>query len=59
MNKKFDHIISAALRDTKANDSYISKFNHFSLTFSFLTPKERYAHPYCVTHKTNPHIHLL
>ena len=41
MNKKNDQIISAALRDTKALDSYFSKFNHFSLTFNFLTPKER------------------
>ena len=40
MNKKYDHIISAALRDTKAYDSYFSKINHFSLTFNFLTPKE-------------------
>ena len=40
MNKKNDHIISAALRDTKAYDSYFSNINHFSLTFSFLTPKE-------------------
>ena len=40
MNKKNDHIISAALRDTKAYDSYFGKFNHFSLTFSFLTTKE-------------------
>ena len=41
MNKKYDHIISTALRNTKAYDSYFSIFNHFSLTFNFLTPKER------------------
>ena len=42
--KKYDHIISAALRDTKAYNSYFSKLNHFSLTFNFLTPKERDIH---------------
>ena len=42
--KKYDLIISAALRDTKAYDSYFSKFNHFSLTVNFLTPKERDLH---------------
>ena len=40
MNKKYDHIISTALRDTKTYDSYFRKINHFSLTFNFLTPKE-------------------
>ena len=37
----YDHIIYTTLRDTKAYDSFFSKFNHFSLTFNFLTPKER------------------
>ena len=41
MNKKFDHDISRALCDTKAYDPFFNKFNHFSLTFNFLTPKER------------------
>ena len=36
--------MSTALRDTKAYDSYFSKFNHFSLTFNLLTPKERDLH---------------
>ena len=37
LNKK----ISAAIRDIQAYDSYFNKFNNFSLTFRFLTPKER------------------
>ena len=41
MNKKYDNDISTALRDTKAYTSDFNKFNHFSLTFNFLTPKER------------------
>ena len=40
MNNKYDNIFSTALRDTKAYDFYFNKFNHFSLTFKFLTPKE-------------------
>ena len=43
-NKKYDIIVSTALRDNKAYDSYFNKFNHFSLTFNFLTPKERDLH---------------
>ena len=37
--KKYDNVISAALHDIHAYDSYFNKFNHFSLTFQFLTPK--------------------
>ena len=44
MNKKFDHVISAALCVTKAYDPYFKKCNHFSLTVNFLTPKERDLH---------------
>ena len=44
MNEKYDHIISAAVRDTKTYHSYFSKFNNFSLTFNLLTPKERDLH---------------
>ena len=33
MNKKFDQIISTALRDTKAYDPDFNKFNQISLTF--------------------------
>ena len=44
MNKKYHHVISTALRDTKAYDSYFSKLNHFPLAFNFLTPKERDLH---------------
>ena len=44
MNKKYDHITSTALRNTKANDPYFDKFDHFSLTFNFLAPKEQDLH---------------
>ena len=43
-NKKFDHVISTALCDIKAYDPYFNKFNLFSLTSNFLTPKERNLH---------------
>ena len=39
LNKKYNNVISAALRDIHAYDSYFNKFNHFSRTFHFLTPK--------------------
>ena len=42
--KKYNHIINTALRDTKAYDSYFKKFNQFSLTFTFLTSKDRDLH---------------
>ena len=38
---KKDQIISAALRDIQAYDSYFKKFNNVPLTFLFLTPTER------------------
>ena len=41
LNQKYDNVISATLRDIHAYDTYFNKFNHFSLTFHFLTPKER------------------
>ena len=41
MNRKFDHVISAALCDTQAYDSNFNKFNCFALTFHFLSPKRR------------------
>ena len=44
MIKKQDTIISTALKDTKAYNSYFDKFNHFSLTFDFLTPKKLDLH---------------
>ena len=44
MNKKFDHIFFTELRDTKTSDPYFNKFNHFSLNFIFLSPKERDLH---------------
>ena len=40
LDKKYDHVISAALRDIQEYVSYFNKFNNFSLTFHFLTPKE-------------------
>ena len=44
LDKKYDHVISAALRDIQAYDSCFNKFNNFSPTFHFLTPKERDLH---------------
>ena len=44
LKKKYDNVISSALRNIHAYDSYFNKFNHFSLTFHFLTPKERDLH---------------
>ena len=44
MNKKFDHFISTALRDTKTCDTFFQIINHFSLLFNFLTLKELYLH---------------
>ena len=40
LNKKYDKFISAALRNTNAQESYFNKLNHFSLAFHFFTPKE-------------------
>ena len=44
LNKKNDKVISAALRNTNAYESYFNIFKHFSLTFHFLTPKGRDLH---------------
>ena len=44
LNKKYANVISAALREIHAYDSNFNKVNHFSLTFHFLTPKERDLH---------------
>ena len=44
MHKNYDNFISTALRDTKAYNSNFIKFNHFSLTFIFLKPKESDLH---------------
>ena len=44
LNKRYDNVISAALRDIHAFDSYFNKTNNFSLTFHFLTHKERDLH---------------
>ena len=43
-DKKPDHIISEALIDIQAYESFYDKFETFSLTFHFLTPKERDLH---------------
>ena len=52
LDKKYDHVISAAIRDIQDYDSYFIKFNIFSLTFHFLTPKERDLH-FTQHHVTN------
>ena len=44
LDKKHDHIISEALIDIQAYESFHDKFQIFSLTFHFLTPKERALH---------------
>ena len=44
LDKKYDHVISTALRGIQASDLYFNKLKHFSLTFQFLTPKERDLH---------------
>ena len=43
-DKKHDHIISEALADIKAYETFNDKFQLFSLTFHFLSPKERDLH---------------
>ena len=44
LDKKHDHIISEALIDIQAYESFYAKFETISLTFHFLTPKERDLH---------------
>ena len=44
MDKKHDHIISEALIDIQTYESFYDKFETFSQTFHFLTPKERILH---------------
>ena len=61
-NKKYDNVISAALRDIYAYDPYFNNLNHFSLTFHFLTPRERdlhFSHDITLRTKKNLHVHLL
>ena len=41
LDKKHDHIISEALSDIKRYEPFHENFQTFSLTFHFLTPKER------------------
>ena len=41
LDKKHDHIISEALSDIQAYESFHEKFQTFSLTFHFLAPKQR------------------
>ena len=43
-DKKHDHIISEALVDIQAWESFYDKFQLFSLTFHFLSPQERDLH---------------
>ena len=44
IDKKHDHIISEALSDIQAYETFHEKFETFSQTFHFLTPKERDLH---------------
>ena len=44
IDRKFDHIISEALNDIQAYESFKDKFQLFSLTFHFLAPHERDLH---------------
>ena len=43
-DKKHDHIISEALVDIQAYETFYNKFQLFSLTFHFLSPQERDLH---------------
>ena len=43
-DRKFDHIISEALTNTQAYESFKESFQIFSLTFHFLAPHERDLH---------------
>ena len=43
-DRKFDHIISEALSNTQAYESFKERFQIFSLTFHFLAPHERDLH---------------
>ena len=43
-DRKYDHIISEALADIQAYESFHDKFQLFSLTFHFLSPHERDLH---------------
>ena len=43
-DRKHDHIISEALVDIQAYESFYDKFQLFSLTFHFLSPQERDLH---------------
>ena len=43
-DRKYDHIISEALNDIQAYESFKDKFQLFSLSFHFLAPHERDLH---------------
>ena len=43
-DKKHDHFISEALADIQAYETFYNKFQLFSLTFHFLSPKKRDLH---------------
>ena len=43
-DRKYDRIISEALNDIQAYESFTDKFQLFSLTFHFLAPHERDLH---------------
>ena len=48
-DRKFDHVISEAIIDMQAYESFKEKFQLFSLTFNFLAPHER---DFCTAHTT-------
>ena len=61
-DRKFDHIISEALTDTQAYESFKERFQIFSLTFHFLAPHERdlhCSHDIMLRTKQTPHIHII
>ena len=62
-DRKFDHVISEALTDMQAYESFKEKFQLFSLTFHFLAPHERdlrTAHmTLCYALNKPTHIHII
>ena len=43
-DRKFDHVLSEALTDMQAYESFKERFQLFSLTFNFLAPHETHIH---------------
>ena len=61
IDRKYDHIISEALTDMQAYESFKEKFQFFSLTFHFLAPRERDLHYTTLCYALNKptHIHII